>query len=111
MNLDQFLVSKQPLERQVTLPDGSTHTLYFLEPTAADMRRWHFDETSDDENRRMYAAQELIAACLYDPKEKRRVFDGPDLNKHKELSITACKQLLAPILDIANATQQKKTSL
>jgi len=111
MNIDQFLVSKQPLERQVTLPDGTQHTLYFLEPTAADIRRIIFAEQSNDENQRLYASQELVAACLYDPILKRRVFDDPDHpHKHRELKFEASEAMARAILDIAKVPQQKKAS-
>jgi len=108
MNLDQFLVSEQPHLKQVTMPDGSQQDLYFLEPTAADIRRWHAAETSKDVNNRLYGAQELIAACLYDPTLQRRVFDGDDHAKHLKLNHKASACLLAPILELAGVYNQKK---
>jgi|GEM_PF-1250745 len=109
MNLDKFLVSDQPHERQVTLPDGSQETLYFLQPTAAGVRRWHAAETGNDIHQKLYSMQELIAASLYDPKLQRRAFDDPNHpNKHQQLSYKACECLLAPILELAGVTDKKK---
>jgi len=108
MNIDDFLVSEKPHERQVTMPDGSQETLYFLEPTAADIRRWQITEMGNDEEKRLYAMQELIAACLYDNNLKRKVFEGVDFNQSKKLSYKACDCFLTPILDMAGILRQKK---
>jgi len=108
MNIDDFLVSEKPHKRQVTMPDESQQTLYFLKPSAADIRRWLAAEMGNNEDKRLYAMQELIAACLYDIKQQRLAFSGPDHNKHQQLSWDACQRLMPPILALSGVPQQKK---
>jgi len=108
MNLEPFLVSKQPIEKQVTMPDGSVHALYFLEPTAADIRRFIDAEMSNDREKFHHASQELVAACLYDKKLQRRAFEGEDYPKRLQLNFNACENMANAILVLANVKQEKK---
>lgn len=63
--LDKSLfVSDTIHEREVELADGSKHTMYFRELPASEFQRYSFNLYSDDEQKRLDATPQLIAASL-----------------------------------------------
>lgn len=64
MDKSLFLAASKPVAREVTFNDGTVATLHFLQPTAADMRRWQIAEKSEDPEVIVYAQQRLVAASL-----------------------------------------------
>lgn len=67
MKFEGFFVSDEIHERQVTLGDGSKHTLHFRELPVTEIRRFAMAERSEDEDVRAESASKLIAAGLCDP--------------------------------------------
>lgn len=69
--LDQSLFVSDTLhERQIQLPDGSTHMLHFKELPAMAFRAFHLAEQSKDDEVRAGAVARLIAASLCNPDGK-----------------------------------------
>jgi len=99
MDLDEFL-DGQPHTQQVSMPNGSQENSYFLEPTAVDIRRLMDAEVSNDREKYIYASQELVAACLYDPRLNRSAFEGEDYHKCRQLNFTTCENMTKTIIDI-----------
>jgi hypothetical protein len=56
--------------RPVTLPDGSVHTMHFKELPAADFRKFHRAEASEDDAVHAGSMAVLIAASLCEPDGK-----------------------------------------
>lgn len=61
-----LFVSPEVKPRDVALPNGEIHTLYFREVSAKEFRRVYFAEGQDDAERELAVAQ-LIAASLCEP--------------------------------------------
>ncbi|ARP86297.1 hypothetical protein [Bordetella genomosp. 9] len=69
--LDKSLfASAEVQEREVTLPDGGKHKLYFREASAVDFRKFVFAQRSEDEDRQAASISQLIAACVCEPDGK-----------------------------------------
>ncbi len=99
-----LLASRVPVAREVTFGDGTVATLYFIVPSAADVRRWHEAERGT-EDERIYGMQRLIAASLFDADKGALVF-GAD--QYKGLTYAGCNALLPHVLDVAGVTSEKK---
>lgn len=59
-----FFVSTAVQEREVELPDGNKHTLYFKELTASDIARYVNALNSKDEEVQISANAKLLAQSL-----------------------------------------------
>lgn len=71
MSLDNaFFVSAIPVPKEVTLPDGSTHTIHFKELESAYFERFHEQRASDVEAIRHGSMPTLIAAAVCEPDGK-----------------------------------------
>ncbi|GAB2913698.1 hypothetical protein [Paralcaligenes ginsengisoli] len=84
---DSLFVSATVHEREVDLPDGKKHTLYFKELPAVEFRKFGLAEKSEDEVRQSEAIFRLVAASLCEPDgapaltfEKALTLKGPVLN-------------------------------
>ena len=102
----KFLTGPVPVEREVTLPDGSKETMHFIVPSAAEVRRWTAAEREGGEDA-LYGMQRLIAASLYDPQKKKLALSGDD---YKHLTYEGCESLLPHVIDIAGVNKAKKPS-
>lgn len=65
-----LFISDEVQLREVTLPDGSTHTLHFKQLPAAEFRRFFMATQSKDEDQQAGAMAKLIAASLCDSDGK-----------------------------------------
>jgi hypothetical protein len=70
---DALFVSDKIHEKQVKLPDGSEHTLYFKELPAVEFTKFRNANSSDDENIKASSMPKLIAACLCEPDGKAAI--------------------------------------
>lgn len=70
MLVKTFFVSDEIHPKEVTLADGSKHTLHFRELPAGAFRRYALDNESDDEQVRVDSMARLIAAALVDENGK-----------------------------------------
>lgn len=57
----------EPLQREVTLPDGTVAPLHFWQLPAAQFRKYFAAIASDDEDAQAAAISRLIAASLCEP--------------------------------------------
>ena len=72
--LDSSLfVSTSVQEREIKLPDGKTHVLYFKELPAIEFTRYFNAANSKDEDSQLYASAKLIAAGLCDADGKKAI--------------------------------------
>lgn len=101
----KLLVSKAPVEREVTFHDGTVAKLHFLTPTAADVRRWTEAEKAGGDEL-LYGMQRLVAASLYDPDKKTLVLTK---DEWKGLTYAGCEALLPHVLEVAGVTKAKKS--
>lgn len=97
MALDtSFFISETLQEREVTLPNGSKHALYFKELSAIEFRKFQMAETSDDEEVKAASVAKLIALSLTDDKGKPAL----STKEAARLNNAASNALLAVILEI-----------
>jgi hypothetical protein len=94
--LDKFFVSTEIHERTVKLPDGSEHLLHFRELPAADFRRFHMAEMSEDEDVRAGSMAKLICACLCEPDGKAAITYKQAL----QLKPAAANALIGAVLSV-----------
>lgn len=64
--LPALLVKQHPVAREVTLPDGSVHTLHFKQLAAAEFRRFFQALQDGNHDAQSRAMAGLIAASLCD---------------------------------------------
>lgn len=64
---DDLFVSSTVHERDVPLPDGKTHKLYFREVDSCEFRRYQLAEASQDEAVQLTSMAVLIATSLCEP--------------------------------------------
>lgn len=67
---ESLFVSAQIVEKEVTLADGTTHTLYFKELPAVEFRKFYIAEQSNDEDVQAASMAKLVAASLCEPDGK-----------------------------------------
>lgn len=103
--LDKSLfVSTAVQERAVALPDGSKHVLFFKELPAVEFRRFYLASQSADENVRVYAIANLIAAALCDSDGKSVI----DAEKAAQLKMPAMNEIFMALLDVNGQGEAKK---
>ena len=66
MLYDAFLVSDKPVERQITLPDGSVHAVYLRPVGLDDFRKFQLAERQDDLDVRAKSVAKLLSLSLCD---------------------------------------------
>lgn len=98
-----FFVSPTVHERQITLADGSVHTLWFREVPAGEYRRFMLAERSDDEDVRIGSMAKLIAASVCEPDGK------PAMSYEQALQLkpAAANALIEAVLAVNGAEQGK----
>lgn len=104
MNLDAFLAPATPVERQVTLPDGSKQAFHFITPSAAEVRQYMTDEADPD--KRQHSMQRLVAASLYDNENNRLAIQGDDIYR---LTWEGCLAFFPVVAKLAGITREKKS--
>jgi len=65
-----FFVSDKLHERNIEMPDGSTHLIHFAELTAADFTTFRDEQRSDDGKTRAMATPRLLAKAVREPNGK-----------------------------------------
>lgn len=91
-----FFASQEVQEREVTLSDGTKHTLYFKELPAVEFRKFQLAESSEDEDVRATSIAKLIAASLVEKDGK------PALSVKQALQLkgAAANSIMTAILDV-----------
>jgi hypothetical protein len=100
---DSFFISTAPIPREIELPDGSKHTLYFKELESSVFERFHEQRASDDAAVRYGATAALIAAAVCEP-------DGtPSMNATRAMSLKPKVKMLLQdtILEVCGFTGKK----
>lgn len=103
---ESFFVSTDVHEREITLADGTKHSLHFKEVPAAEFRRYYKAEQSEDEAVFGGSMARLIAASLCEPDGK------PSLTYEKALSLKVgvATALFQAVLDVNGFGAPKKDS-
>ncbi|SDW95085.1 hypothetical protein [Lysobacter enzymogenes] len=86
--------------RDITLPDGSVHTMHFKELPAIEFRLWRHREQSEDEQTRFDALPMLLVAGICNP-------DGSPalpLKMAKRLKGEPMNALLVALLEVNGVT-------
>lgn len=91
-----FFVSTDIHEREVKLPDGSKHTLYFKELPAVEFRRFALAEESDNDNVRSSSIAKLIASSLCEPNGKPAI----TFEQAMTLKAAAMTSIFEAIIDV-----------
>ena len=91
-----FFTSQEVQEREVTLSDGTKHTLCFKELPAVEFRKFQMAESSEDEEVRAASIAKLIAASLVEKDGK------PALTFKQALQLkgAAANAIMSAILDV-----------
>lgn len=103
--LDSSLfVSEEVHEREVELPDGKKHVLYFKEVPASVFRKYGLAERSENEEVRAGSMSILIAASLCDKDGK------PVLTYERALQLkaAAATKLFEAVLDVNGAKREEQ---
>lgn len=101
---DSLFVSTAVQERTVTLPDGKKHVLFFKELPAIEFRRFYLASQSADENVKIYAIANLIAAGLCDTDGKPAI----TAEKAAQLKAGAMNEIFMALLDVNGQGETKK---
>jgi len=105
MKLSKTLfVSDEIHEKQVVLPNGEEHTLYFKELSAVEFRKFQMAEFSEDEDVKSNSMAKLIAISLVDPDGKPAL----SIKEAAKLNSAATNAIVAVILSINGFGEQKK---
>lgn len=103
---DSLFVSDEVVSREVELPDGKKHKLYFKEPSAAAYRKYGIAEKSEDADVRAGSIAHLIASCLVEA-------DGtPAIAYERALTLkpAAMMAIYYAIIDIAEGGQKNDSA-
>lgn len=98
-----FFAVSEAQPREVTLPDGSKHTLHFKELPAVEFRKFQLSEASENEDVRAMSIAKLIAASLVEPDGKPAI----TLKDAAKLNGAAANAIMAAILDVNGFGQTK----
>jgi hypothetical protein len=97
MTLDASLfISDEIKQKEVTLPNGQVHTLYFKELPAVEFRRFQIAETSGKEDVQAGSIAKLISASLVEPDGKPAI----SYTKALQLNSAAANAIIAAILEV-----------
>lgn len=99
-----FFVSTEVREREVELPDGKKHKLYFKELTAADIGRYVNALNSQDEEQQIWANPRLIALSLCNADGTQAVTKEQAIN----LKPGVVGAILEAVRDVNGLGEQKK---
>lgn len=103
--LDKSLfVSGEVIEKTVTLPDGSKHTMWFKELPAVDFRKFVLAEQSSDEDVRATSMAKLIAMSLCEKDGKPAL----SFKKAQELNAPAMNSIVQAIMEVNGFSDEKK---
>lgn len=91
-----FFVSADIQEKQVKLPDGGQHTLYFKELPAIEFRKFALAEQSENENVKATSIAKLIAASVCEPDGKPAITYEQALN----LKASAMNAIFEAMLEV-----------
>lgn len=104
---DALFVSESVHAREVELTDGSKHTLHFKELPAAEFRKFHRAEQSDDDEVHAGSMAKLIAASLCEPDGK------PAITYKKALTLkpAAMNAIFGAVLAVNGLGSKEKKDL
>lgn len=93
---DSLFVSNEVFTREVELPNGEKHPLYFKQIPAAEFRRFQLAEQSENEDTRAGSIAKLICASLCEADGK------PAITYTQALKLTAgaANAILTAVLDV-----------
>jgi hypothetical protein len=98
-----LFVSSEVQSREVDLPDGNKHTLYFKALPAVEFRKFQLAEFSNDDDVKAQSMSRLIASSLCESDGKLAL----TIKDAERLHPLAANSLVTAILDI-NGFGQKK---
>ena len=91
-------------EREIKLPDGKTHVLYFKELPAIEFSRYFNAVNSKDENVQLMASAKLIAAGLCEADGKPAI----TVDKAAQLKPGPLGAILEALRDVNGLGEEKK---
>jgi hypothetical protein len=95
--IDQSLfVSDKIHQKEVSLPDGNKHTLYFKELPAVEFRKFAIAEASEDESVQANSMAKLIAVSLCEPDGKPAI----TLKDAQRLTASAMSAIAQAIMEV-----------
>jgi hypothetical protein len=93
---NSLFVSDNVVKKEVELPDGSKHELYFKELSHVDFRKYLMAEQSDDENVKAESTARLIALSMCDESGKTAI----DFKQALKLNIAATTAITNAIMQV-----------
>jgi hypothetical protein len=93
---DSLFVSDKVVKKEVELPDGSKHELYFKELSHVDFRKYLMAEQSEDDNTKAESTARLIALSLCDEAGKPAL----DFKQALKLNIAATTAITNAIMQV-----------
>lgn len=103
---DSLFVSATVHERDVELPDGKKHKLYFKEVPATEWRRFAMAERSDDEDARVNSVVILITSSLVNADGT----PGITFERASMLKPAPMNAIFSAVLEVNGQGGQKKAS-
>src|SRR5688572_1104693 len=93
---DSFFASDKPIPRQVTMQDGSEHTIHFKELPAFELDRWRAAQHAEDRETRIDATAKLLVLSVCEPGGSAAL----TVNQVKALKPAPLTQLLKSVLEV-----------
>lgn len=104
--LDQSLfVTDELHKKDVTLADGSVHTLYFRELPASVFQKYAFAMQGDDDDQKVLAVQKLIVKGLADPDGKPAI----TLEQAKKLKAQPLRAIFRALQEVNSDAKKEET--
>lgn len=93
---DSLFVSDKVVKKEVELPDGSKHDLFFKELSHVDFRKYIIAEQADDDNVKAESTARLIALSLCNEDGSSAI----DFKKALKLNIVATTAITNAIMQV-----------
>lgn len=93
---NSLFVSDSVIKKEVELPDGTKHELYFKELSHVDFRKYLMAEQSDNDNVKAESTARLIAMSMCDETGKTAI----DFKQALKLNIVATTAIANAIMSV-----------
>lgn len=101
---DSLFISDAVHEKEVELPDGKKHKLYFKELPAVEFRRFQVAQQSEDDEKRAVSIAPLIAASLVNADGTPAI----TLERALQLKPAPMNAIFTAIMEVNGAGDKKK---
>lgn len=102
---ESLFVSDKVIEKNVVLPDGKSHTLYFKELPAVEFRKFYNAEQSNDEDVQASSMARLIVSSLCEPDGKPAL----SIKQAQKLTPVAMNAIVSVVMEVNGFGGERKS--